>query len=111
MVVQPDVLVVLNANLGIITEKRIIGVPDLVIEIASPGTVGYDRRAKQDAYARAGVPEYWLADALARTVELPRLEGQGYRSVGVFTGASTLPSLVIPDLPVRIEQFFGLVKK
>jgi Uma2 family endonuclease len=104
--VQPDV-VVLSANLGVLTASRIIGVPDLVVEILSPGTAGHDRRRKQDAYARAGVPEYWLADPYAQTVEVLRLDGKEYRSLGVFRSAATLPSLVIPDLPVRVEQFFA----
>jgi len=62
IVVQPDVLVVLNAGLKKITGSRIIGAPDLVVEVSSPGTVGYDRDKKQGAYDRAGVPEYWIAD-------------------------------------------------
>jgi Uma2 family endonuclease len=100
-------VVILNANLGIITLTRIIGVPDLVVEVASPGTATYDRRTKLDAYARAGVPEYWLADPHARTIEVLRLEGATYAHVGVFEGAATLPSAVLPDLPVRVEQFFA----
>ena len=57
VIVQPDVLVVLNEHRERITMSRIIGAPDVVIEVSSPGTVSYDRREKQDAYARAGVPE------------------------------------------------------
>ncbi len=107
VVLQPDVVVVLNANLGILIPERIIGAPDLVVEIASPGTEGYDRRQKQDAYARAGVPEYWIADPLARTVEVLGLSGDAYRSIGVFTGKATLPSTAIPGLPVPVEMFFA----
>src|ERR1700736_5482994 len=62
VVVQPDVLVILNANREKITTSRVIGAPDLVVEVSSPGTVGYDRDEKRGAYARAGVPEYWIAD-------------------------------------------------
>ena len=107
VVIQPDVIVVLNANLGIITPSHIIGAPDLIVEIASPSTAGYDRRTKQDAYARAGVPEYWIADADARTVEVLVLERGAYRSAGVFRGQATLPSQVIAGLPVQVEQFFA----
>jgi len=107
VVVQPDVVVVLNSNASIMTPSRIIGAPDLVIEIASPGTASYDRRTKQDAYARAGVPEYWIADPSSRTVEVLRLEGNAYQSLGIFEGESTLPSRVLPDLPVQVSQFFA----
>ena len=105
--VQSDVIVVLNAHLSIITEGRIVGVPDLVIEVLAPGTSGYDRRGKQDLYARAGVPEYWLAGPYARTIEPLWLRGGAYESLGVFTGTATLPSTIVQHLPVRIEQFFA----
>jgi Uma2 family endonuclease len=106
-VVQPDVLVVLNAHLERITFSRVIGAPDLVVEISSPGTVGHDRINKQKAYASAGVPEYWIADPASRTVEVLALEYGEYRSLGVFEGKATLPTRIVPDFPVHVEQFFG----
>ena len=104
-VVQPDIVVVLSANLHRITPSRIIGAPDLVVEILSPGTAGYDRREKQDAYARSGVGEYWIVDPGAQTVELLTLNKGGYRSHGVFRGQARLPSSAV-TLPVPIERFF-----
>ncbi|GIV99729.1 Uma2 family endonuclease [Roseiflexus sp.] len=104
-VVQPDIVVVLSANLGIITRSRIIGAPDLVVEILSPGTAGYDRREKQDAYARAGVRDYWVVDPAAQTVEVLTLDRSAYRSRGVFRGQARLPSQTAP-LPVPVERFF-----
>ncbi len=106
-VVQPDVMVVLNANRNKITFSRIIGAPDLMVEVSSPGTVGYDREKKQSAYACADVPEYWIADPWSRTVEVLSLVANGYRSLGVFEGKAVLPSQVVPDFPVHVEQFFA----
>ena len=106
-VVQPDVLVILNAHLERITFSRIIGAPDLVVEISSPGTVGHDRTKKQRAYAQAGVSEYWVADPASRTVEVLALDHGTYRSLGVFEGKATLPTRIVPDFPVHVEQFFG----
>jgi Uma2 family endonuclease len=106
-VVQPDVLVILIAHLERISNKRVIGAPDLVVEVASPGTTGFDRRQKQDAYAHAGVPEYWIVDPTSHTVELLVLEDVTYRSLGIFEGQQTLPSTVIPDFSVPVEQFFA----
>ena len=76
-------------------------------EIASPGTAGYDRRTKQDAYARAGIREYWLVDLFARAVELLVPDGDAYRSAGAFSGSQTLPSVVLPGFPVPVEQLLG----
>ena len=78
-----------------------------MVAIASPGTRTHDRSTKLAAYARAGVPEYWLAEPADGTIEVLALEEGAYRSLGVFTGAATLPSRVLPDLPVRVEQFFA----
>ncbi|MGQ9926878.1 MAG: Uma2 family endonuclease [Chloroflexaceae bacterium] len=106
-VVQPDVLVISAARLHLITPSRIVGPPDLVVEVTSPGTAGYDRREKQDAYARAGVPEYWIVDPHAQTVEVLSLEADAYHSQGVFRGQARLPSRVIATFPVPVAQLFG----
>jgi Uma2 family endonuclease len=42
---------------------RILGVPDLVIEIVSPSSENDDTDALMSAYHTAGIPEYWLIDA------------------------------------------------
>jgi Uma2 family endonuclease len=106
-VVQPDVLVVLHEHLSVITPTRAVGAPDLVVEVVSPSTVGYDRRTKQDAYARAGVPEYWIADPQARTVEVLQLAAGEYGSAGVFQGQAVVPSRIVPALPVPVAQVFA----
>src|SRR5438067_5852597 len=102
-VVQPDVVVVLNQNLDRITELRIIGAPDLVVEVSSPGTVGYDREKKQRAYARAGVPEYWIADPWSRTVEVLSVAAADYRRAGGFEGSAAPPAGGRPGVVVAVH--------
>jgi Uma2 family endonuclease len=106
VVVQTDVVVLLNANRDKITENSIMGAPDLVVEVASPGTAIYDRNDKYDIYAHAEIPEYWIADPGTRTVEVLMLEGGNYHSLGAFRGQAILPSQVIPNMKVHVEQFF-----
>jgi Uma2 family endonuclease len=107
LVVQPDVMVVLKANEEKITSTRIIGSPDLVVEVSSPSTIGYDRREKQDAYARAGVPEYWIAHPGEQTIEIMTLENQEYVSLGIFSGKATLLSKIVPTISeVAAEKIF-----
>ncbi len=108
VIVQPDVLVVLKENFDKVADNRIIGAPDLVVEVASPSTAIYDRHDKLVAYARAGVPEYWIVDPDARTVEVLLLEAPGmYLSQGIFRGKAMPPSRTVPEFLVHVEQFFG----
>lgn len=105
-VFQPDVVVVLNAHLDRIQKKKIVGAPNLVVEVASASTAIFDRLTKYEAYARAGIAEYWIVKPASRTIEVMVLEVGEYRSLGIFSGQATLPSRVVPALPVRVEQFF-----
>ncbi|HEY6877938.1 MAG TPA: Uma2 family endonuclease [Polyangiales bacterium] len=52
--------------------------PDWVCEIVSPSTARLDRVRKLPLYARHGVRHVWIIDPLARTLEVYRLEGQGW---------------------------------
>lgn len=107
VVVKPDVIVVLKANLSILTPGRIIGAPHVVVEVLSPSTAGYDRREKQDAYARAGIAEYWLADPFSQTIEVLRLKDGGYRRLGLFEGDQPVASLAVPTLTAHASDLFA----
>ncbi len=88
--VQPDLLFVSNERQGIITEKLMLGAPDLVVEILSPSTAHRDRGIKLDLYARCGVREYWIADPVEDVVDVWRFGGTpGHER---FTG----------EIPVRL---------
>jgi Uma2 family endonuclease len=58
--VQPDAVVVRAEHRAMIADKRIRGVADLLIEVLSPSSITTDTEIKRRAYARAGVPEYWV---------------------------------------------------
>jgi|SRR6266568_8794227 len=102
----PDIIVVLNDNMGIVGDKHMVGAPDLVVEIASPSTAPVDRTTKRFEYARAGVKEYWLVFPKRQSVEVLVLEGEVYQSLGVFAGENVILSKVIPHFPVQAKQFF-----
>jgi len=87
-------------------EHHIIGAPDLAIEVVSPTSATHDRHRKLTAYARAGVPEYWIVDPASRTVEVLMLEHGDYQTLGVYQGKATLPSQIVPEFMVHVEQFF-----
>ncbi len=103
---QPDILFVSNARSGIVTEANIQGAPDLVVEILSPGTVGYDRGYKLALYGRHGVREYWLVDPDAETVEVLTLGEQGLESFATYSRRQTLESLLLEGLSIELDAVF-----
>jgi Uma2 family endonuclease len=106
-VVQPDVVVVRRDHTAILHPTRIIGTPDLVVEVASPVTEKYDRQRKRNAYARAAIPEYWLVDPVNYTLEILVLESRQYHSTGPQTGHVPIQSTIVSAMAdVFIEQLF-----
>ena len=61
---------------------EIIGTPDLVLEILSDSSVRKDLVRLKAAYARAGIPEYWVVDARSDDIrfEILTLDDGTYRS-------------------------------
>src|SRR5579871_1433380 len=60
---EPDIMwVAENSTTCEITENRLIGAPDLVIEILSPSTAKRDKTDKFNLYEKHGSREYWLID-------------------------------------------------
>jgi Uma2 family endonuclease len=59
---EPDLLIVLTANLGRIKPTYLDGAADIAIEIVSPESRARDLDTKFKEYAAAGIPEYWIFD-------------------------------------------------
>ena len=107
--VQPDLIVIRTEGLGIIRERHIEGVPALLVEVLSPSNPDTDTDVKRKAYARAGVPEYWIvrpagADVLVYT-EPDAALGDYVQSHRVAPDEE----LVSPTLPIRtaVAGFFA----
>jgi Uma2 family endonuclease len=60
---EPDLLFVAREHRNRLTDKKLVGPADLIIEVISPESVYRDRIDKFDEYEAAGVREYWLVDA------------------------------------------------
>ena len=79
----------------------------LVIEVAE-SSLAYDRSTKMRLYAEAGIPEYWVVDCTAETVEVHREPGpEGYRDVSLVAGAATLALQAFPDVELSTADIFA----
>ncbi len=65
---QPDNIYVSNENKHIITENCIKGIPDLLVEIVSKGSIARDYIEKKNDYERFGVKEYWIIDSMNESI-------------------------------------------
>jgi Uma2 family endonuclease len=74
----PDLVFVARRHLRRVKEKRIEGPVDLAIEGLSPSHPEIDRDTKFKAYARFGIPWYWIVDLKNRVLEEYRRIGDTY---------------------------------
>ena len=107
LVLQPDVFVIGPDRLPLVGAK-FHGAPDIVVEVTSPSRRRYDRVQKRTVYREYGVKEYWIADPLARTVEVIAWEGERRDEVtDVFRGGDTARSRLWPALAVPLDEVWG----
>jgi Uma2 family endonuclease len=59
---EPDIIFIAQENLARLTEDRLEGPADVVVEVISGSSVARDRSDKFYEYQEAGVREYWLFD-------------------------------------------------
>jgi Uma2 family endonuclease len=105
----PDICFVSRARSDIIGPNGVNGAPDLIVEILSPSTRREDLVHQFAEYARAGVPEYWIADVIARQFFAYALGPAGYvllPEVGGKVGSAVLPGLAI-DLAALFASLRG----
>jgi len=72
---EPDLLVIAKDR---IATQRILGPPDLIVEILSPSSARFDRTVKFSRYAEGGAAHYWIVDPAVPSVEIYDLHENGY---------------------------------
>jgi Uma2 family endonuclease len=104
-VVQPDLCVICDESK--IDARGAIGVPELMIEILSPGNSKKEMRYKYDLYQEAGVLEYWIVNPENKTIFIYVLKD------GIFVGQhpliedDTIESPLLPQLDFKLEEIFN----
>ena len=79
----PDAMIVCDRSK--LRWNGVYGAPDLVVEVLSPGTAKRDKGSKKDAYASAGVREYWIVSPGEKSVEQYLLRDGSYELHAVHT--------------------------
>jgi len=106
-VYEPDVLYLRPDSRCVVSEKRLIGAPDLVVEVLSPSTAKRDRQDKYAAYEQHGVSEYWLVDPLYGVMECWARNEQGvFQRLGVFSVDESFSSPTLNET-IPVGAFLG----
>jgi Uma2 family endonuclease len=111
--VEPDLLYVSHPRmLRQMTEERLVGAPDLVVEILSKWSRLIDEGVKLRLYERFGVSEYWVIDPEAETVRVyrlrnRRLEVHAELSREKGTPVAALSTPLLPGLNIQLARLFA----
>jgi len=108
--VIPDVVWVSRERLAQIEDEagHLIGAPELVIEVLSPGKQNEfrDKEAKLKLYSERGVSEYWIVDRFSQKVEVYRREKAQLVLVATLLGDDEITSPLLPGFCCSIRFFF-----
>ncbi len=90
-----------------IIQERVVGPPDLLIEVLSPSNSRRDRVDKLDLYAQYGVAEYWIVDPIERQFDF--LVNRGGKYEVQPQQDNRYASSVCPELEINLTAFWRSV--
>jgi Uma2 family endonuclease len=103
IVYKPELVFIRTEQLReIVQAKKIVGAPDLVVEVISPDSRRYDSTTKFQDYERFGVREYWLFDYEKRSTKFYRLING--RLVEVPAGPTIFASEAVPGFTLDLTR-------
>jgi Uma2 family endonuclease len=103
---EPDLLFVAAEHHDRVGEQA-FGPPDLVVEVTSPTTRRTDRVEKFVEYAQAGIPEYWIADSEAKTIEVFVLRESAYELLGKWGTGEVARSKLLEGFQFEVDPVFA----
>ena len=80
--------------------------PDILLLIeVSYSSIAYDIRVKAPLYAAHGVREYWVVDAVRKTIRVHRAPSTaGYDDVEEYEAHDEVAALLLPGVTVRLDR-------
>lgn len=102
--VQPDLVIVCDKSK--IRDKRIVGVPDLIVEILSGATARKDKTVKYNLYQKVGVKEYWIVDPSNEFIDVYLLEDDRYEASGTYFKDDSIPVNIFDGFSIDLKNVF-----
>lgn len=103
-VVQPDICIVCDP--AKIDEKGCLGVPDIIVEVLSPGSATRDLRVKFDLYQEFGVQEYWMVSPGEQNLMVFLLQDGKYVADQDYSQPGAIPVRTLPGFSIEWSEVF-----
>ena len=98
---EPDLAVVRGAPRDYPRHPRTA----LLLVEASETTLDYDSLVKAEAYARAGIEDYWIIDIVNRQVRVYRgPSSHGYTQVTIHEAGESISPLACPNAGIAVDD-------
>jgi Uma2 family endonuclease len=101
-----DIMFAFNEHKKRITNRYFRGAPDWIIEVIVEETRHTDEVEKVQAYARAGVLEYWTVDLDNQTVRVYSLQASEYELHTTYSAGDIAQARTIPGFTIAIDEVF-----
>jgi Uma2 family endonuclease len=102
---QPDLIYLKKENLHLL-QDWIRGVPDLVIEVVSKGSLTFDTVTKKNIYEKYQVPEFWLVFPEQECIEVFIIKDGKYHLFSTSDEGGKVKSSVITGLELKAKKVF-----
>jgi Uma2 family endonuclease len=106
LVVQPD-LIFVSLERSHIVSDRVYGAPDLAVEVLSPHPRIGELQERIGWFAKYGVRECWLADAIDKSIVVLSLDPHGIGRRSIHRGADPVQTRVIEGVRVTPLDVLG----
>jgi Uma2 family endonuclease len=103
LILQPDLVFISNARLSILKQK-VIGAPDLVLEILSPNPRIGKLQERIDWFAAYGVREIWLLHQLDERFEILGVEKGRVTKRESYDYLTPIHSEVLPEFGLTVDE-------
>jgi Uma2 family endonuclease len=103
---EPDLMFLAKSHLDRVTPDRMVGPPDLIIEVVSDDSVHRDRVDKFDEYEAGGVKEYWIIDnrpTHRQRAQFYQLGTDGQYRLIPLEADGIYRSAVLPDFWLKVD--------
>ena len=103
---RPDLLFFTEARRDQMGEKKLIGRPDLAVEVISESSDRIDRADKFKQYAKGGVKYYWIVDPLDKSFEGFVLKAGKYSLATRGSGEDVVRAVPFKGLEIPLKNLW-----